>query len=322
LPNPTHAPAPNIPGDVPANVVDEPVLVDLPNDIVDALIDDATDDTVMLDVRDAPMATEVSVPSGAVKAFGDAGLAMQIHLPSASVTISADTVTDIGQQARTDTITVGVEAVRDVTLTDAQNAMIDGTPSVYRVGIFDDGIRMEGLEGYVTLTLPSEVEDPTVWIIEENGTMIEISVTYDADNQTVTFTGPASSAFVIGRAAALMEPFLGLTIGQNQYTQNGTPQVNDVAPFIYDDTIMVPLRLIAEALGAAVEWHRETRSVTVDFKGETLTIEIDQALPNDYGTAVIVNGRTFVPKFYMAQMLGITMIWDSKDESIRIYRPA
>lgn len=56
---------------------------------------------------------------------------------------------------------------------------------------------------------------------------------------------------------------ISLHIGSSQATVNGQPQTLDVAPFIVGSTTLVPLRFIAQALGATVDWNNDTSTVTI-----------------------------------------------------------
>ena len=81
---------------------------------------------------------------------------------------------------------------------------------------------------------------------------------------------------------------------------------------------MVPLALIAESLGADVTWNGATRTVTVLSEGTMLMLVIDVPLPNNMGTPVISNGRTFVPIAFISQMLGADVRWDGVNRAVYI----
>lgn len=58
-----------------------------------------------------------------------------------------------------------------------------------------------------------------------------------------------------------------MKIGETNYSVNGVEKEADAAPEILNDRTMVPVRFIAEALGMAVEWDENERSVSVS-RGE------------------------------------------------------
>src|SRR5580700_8032829 len=57
---------------------------------------------------------------------------------------------------------------------------------------------------------------------------------------------------------------ISLQIGSTQATVNGQPQTLDVAPFIVGATTYVPLRFVAQSLGAQVGYDASTRVVAID----------------------------------------------------------
>lgn len=56
---------------------------------------------------------------------------------------------------------------------------------------------------------------------------------------------------------------VSLSIGSRQATVNGQPQIVDVAPFIVGATTYVPLRFIAQSLGAVVDYNGAARLVAI-----------------------------------------------------------
>lgn len=60
---------------------------------------------------------------------------------------------------------------------------------------------------------------------------------------------------------------VSLTIGSTQATINGQSQILDVAPFLVGSRTLVPLRFIAQALGATVDWNDSTSTVTINGGG-------------------------------------------------------
>ena len=60
---------------------------------------------------------------------------------------------------------------------------------------------------------------------------------------------------------------VSLHIGSTQASVNGQPQALDVAPFIIGASTYVPLRFVAQALGAQVNWDNSNRIVAIVNNG-------------------------------------------------------
>jgi len=125
---------------------------------------------------------------------------------------------------------------------------------------------------------------------------------------TVTVTAPAPVSL------------LRVVVGSYTFTHNGTTLQSDATPFIDPayDRLMVPLRLIAEAMGANVAWQNDTRSVTISSGTAQVSLTIGEALPNGMGVPVIVNGRTFVPLRYVTEILGGDVRWDEANRAVYV----
>jgi hypothetical protein len=65
---------------------------------------------------------------------------------------------------------------------------------------------------------------------------------------------------------------VSLRIGSTQAEVSGEPTVIDVAPFIVGATTYVPLRFIAQSLGATVGYDAATRIVAITISGEVVPI--------------------------------------------------
>lgn len=60
---------------------------------------------------------------------------------------------------------------------------------------------------------------------------------------------------------------VSLHIGSTQATVNGQPVTVDVAPFLVGARTLVPLRFVAQALGASVDYNNGTRVVSINNGG-------------------------------------------------------
>lgn len=104
---------------------------------------------------------------------------------------------------------------------------------------------------------------------------------------------------------------------------------SDVAPYIYKDRTMVPLRVISENLGKKVLWDSANRSVQIsDDYGSVLYLTIDKKEINDFAggnsntikldvAPSIKDDRTFVPLRAIAEAFGEKVDWD-KDKRLVI----
>lgn len=117
-----------------------------------------------------------------------------------------------------------------------------------------------------------------------------------------------------------------LTIGHVEASVWGEVKVNDVAPVLRNDRTMIPIRFVAEALSAKVEWDGDARVVTItSAEGLVITIEVDkdyamvggQKLPLD-SASFIQNDRTYLPVRFVSEALGATVTWDEATQQVTI----
>jgi hypothetical protein len=76
-----------------------------------------------------------------------------------------------------------------------------------------------------------------------------------------------------------------LTVDNPRATVQGKSLSLDVAPTVVNGNTLVPLRFLAESLGAEVKWNGDERKITLTQKGQTIELWIDR-------TSALVNGRT------------------------------
>jgi hypothetical protein len=77
------------------------------------------------------------------------------------------------------------------------------------------------------------------------------SVAYDAASKTVTVSKPGAEVKV--------------TVGQPQVVINGESRPLDVPPIIYQGSVLVPIRVISEGMGAYVQWVPDRQLVVVRY---------------------------------------------------------
>ena len=101
---------------------------------------------------------------------------------------------------------------------------------------------------------------------------------------------------------------------------NAPTQTMDVLPVIQNDRTLLPIRFMAYALGAEVEWNNVTSEVTLTLDGEVLTFAIGQMAPGMDVPAQIMQERTMVPLRFISEFFGAVVLWDDASRSIEIVR--
>lgn len=110
---------------------------------------------------------------------------------------------------------------------------------------------------------------------------------------------------------------------------NGKFVKSDQPPLIFENRTFVPVRVIAEGLGAKVEYHREDRTVNIERDDASIHIVIgdDTAWFSDEikagpvpidAPAFIKNNRTYLPLRAVSELFDMNVNWDSKKRAVYI----
>ena len=143
------------------------------------------------------------------------------------------------------------------------------------------------------------------------------------------YTGEASVA-TLGD-----ETVIRLVIGNTTYYVNNTAKTMDTAPIIRESRTLLPIRFVAEAIGAKVAWNNDERKVTLTLKETTieLWIGVNRARVNgEYKfidstntavTPIIAEpGRTMLPLRFVSENLGAKVDWNSSNREVTVTYPA
>lgn len=99
---------------------------------------------------------------------------------------------------------------------------------------------------------------------------------------------------------------------------------DNVMPFIENNTTLIPVRAISEALGLTVNWDADTKTVEIQGKAEiSLTIDSDVATVNGESKtlgmpAKVVDNRIFVPLRFVAEEMEADVEWDADTYTVNI----
>jgi len=103
----------------------------------------------------------------------------------------------------------------------------------------------------------------------------------------------------------------------------------DEKPYIEKMTgrTYVPIRFIAEKLGANVDWDQETKTVTIQSGRDSICMQIGSKIPTINNIAManqldaparLDNKRTYVPLRFVSEVLGQNVLWDKYNRLVRI----
>lgn len=116
-----------------------------------------------------------------------------------------------------------------------------------------------------------------------------------------------------------------LTIGKKDADINGKTVANDVAPKIVNDRTMLPIRFIAEALGAKVDWIEESQTVKITAENIDISLVIGEDFATVNGEKIdldspsfIENDRTYLPIRFVSEKLGADVSWDDVTQTVSI----
>ena len=97
---------------------------------------------------------------------------------------------------------------------------------------------------------------------------------------------------------------------------NGNIIKTPVNAFLENDTTYVPIRAIAEALGAEVLWNDETKTATVSKEEASIDFPVGEE-----GGAILYLDTTFVPVRAVSEKLGCEVRWDDVYYQVWISAP-
>lgn len=121
---------------------------------------------------------------------------------------------------------------------------------------------------------------------------------------------------------------IAMQIGNPVMTVNGARQNiddNGTSPQIVNDRTLVPVRAIVEAMGGSVDWDNNTRTASLSYNGDVITLTIDSttAYLNDSAfeldaAPAIINERTMLTIRFIAESFGFEVEWNNEIQTVTI----
>lgn len=123
-------------------------------------------------------------------------------------------------------------------------------------------------------------------------------------------------------------------IGSTDYYLNGALKSMDTPPIIMETRTVLPIRFVADGLGATVQWEPTTRKVTI-VGSKTIEMWIDNPVakvdgvdtfidPNNTNVKPVIvmpAGRTMIPLRFIAENLGCSVDWNPALSEVLIRYP-
>lgn len=108
-------------------------------------------------------------------------------------------------------------------------------------------------------------------------------------------------------------------------TVDGSPLLLDTAPQLQSQRVMVPIRAIAEALGADVEWQAAGDRIVMGRGGSQVILKLGSTQaqvngkPMEMDVAPYAQGnRTYVPARYVSEFFDQSVVWNGEDRRVEI----
>lgn len=134
----------------------------------------------------------------------------------------------------------------------------------------------------------------------------------------------------------VVQPTLRFNIGNiNSYQTTGsaieTLHVMDVAPVLFEDRTLLPIRFVVEPLAGTITWNEAEQKVTIVRGTTTIELWIGNNMAKINGVATMIDpenpnvkpiivepGRTMLPLRFISEALGCTVTWDEAKQEIVI----
>ncbi len=132
---------------------------------------------------------------------------------------------------------------------------------------------------------------------------------------------PAAGTLPEGISDRLKDSIVLYVGSPNAFVNNAPARIDtanqEVTPVIRDSRTLVPVRFIAESLGAKVEWNEKTSTVAVTLEQKAAAMTLGSRTMTVGGrettldvAAESINGRTFIPLRALAEALGKKVFYD------------
>lgn len=256
---------------------------------------------------------------------------LDIKLSSGSVSFDAEALKTISEDAKGSQITLNIDnATAKLTNTENNTIKDISSPTVVEVSLLSNNKTISDFKGgKAVVSVPYELKEGQIaesviaQHIGENGVLTAMETSYDEKTNTVSFVAPHFSKYAI--SAIYEKDAIVLNIGQKDAKVFGETVSNDVAPKIVNERTMLPIRFIAEKLGASVDWVQESQTVIVELDDIKISLVIGEnfAMVNNEkveldSPSFVEDDRTFLPIRFVMENLGADVLWNNDTQTVII----
>lgn len=158
------------------------------------------------------------------------------------------------------------------------------------------------------------------FVPQEDGTYktVKLGGVYNPATNSFEFYTDSFSLYSIVKADDITK--ITFTIDSKAYSIGQLAKQTDVPPVVQEQRTLVPIRVVAETLGAKVDWNNDTQTVTITLDGKVLTMTLGQLIEGMDVPAQAMNGRTLVPLRYVSEKLGAYVMWFGEAQRIEIIK--
>jgi len=204
--------------------------------------------------------------------------------------------------------------------TDAYNITVDKDTTTVKInpGATISGIKINGVQAITTNNSVASLSFKTIQIPNWAYDTIEPIVTNYTPPTPPTPPTPITSTTIV------------LQIGSKNMYVNGKLVILDSVPIVRNDRTLLPIRFVAEALGAQVGWDEAQQKVTIQDSKTKIEMWINKPTaivngktvyidPANYKVVpILVNGRTMLPVRFVSESLGAQVKWNEAQQKVTI----
>ncbi len=189
----------------------------------------------------------------------------------------------------------------------------------------DDAIRPQ-IAALVEVAIQNTVQEQIMTPLDETITrMAKESLAATMAKVNASLNSMLSGLDAASIPTAVLRPMFAEKMASVEVQVGGKSVSYDVLPTLQNSRTLVPLRAIAEALGATVGFEDATKTVTLTRGATTVQLQIGNPKASVNGAPVtldvpgiILNGRTLVPVRFISEAFGAQVNWDDFSRTVRI----